>query len=304
MSQTNEFQQLVYLLNDHYSGEEASVTESRIFEDPISGNDREVDVCIEQKVGDTERVVSVECIDWSESTGLPDVTWVEAMTCKHNRLPTTELVLVSRSGFGGGAKQLAEAKGYEMMMLEEISVEAVSETFGELDSLYAGLFQLAPQEVLVYFEGDDSDESVESDVHRYVFDAAGNVVGTVKDFVFPLLRRRQVAEKIAAQGEDDHRFFVFGWEVPETDEFPDLYMKATESGNLQKVRAVEIHGDCRIRTAEFTMQQGLLGKNDVVWGHTDFVGGEATLFSAISDEDEKFHLRVVGAEEWPPMEND
>jgi hypothetical protein len=65
---------------------------------------REVDVCVEGIVGGTPLNVCLECRDHARPA---DVTWVEAMKAKHDRLPTHALILASRSGFTNQAQVVA-----------------------------------------------------------------------------------------------------------------------------------------------------------------------------------------------------
>lgn len=59
--------------------------ESKMLTDRVTKRKREVDVCIEGHVGGHSVVVSVECRDHKR---IADVSWVDAMKAKHDRLPT------------------------------------------------------------------------------------------------------------------------------------------------------------------------------------------------------------------------
>jgi hypothetical protein len=83
-ARSNEFQRLVFLVRVNLSAG-ATVAESKMLRDRVTGHEREVDVCIEGIVGGTPVNVCLECCDRARSA---DVTWVDAMKCKHERLPT------------------------------------------------------------------------------------------------------------------------------------------------------------------------------------------------------------------------
>ena len=100
---TNDFQRLVYLVRVNLA-DGAIVTESKMLEDRATGTMREVDVCIEGSVGGQNVIVSVECRDHQR---VADVTWVEQLKVKHDRLPTNALILASRAGFTPEAREVA-----------------------------------------------------------------------------------------------------------------------------------------------------------------------------------------------------
>lgn len=72
----------------------------------------EVDVCIEAEVGGHTVVICIECRDHSRTA---DVTWVDQMKGKHERLPTNTLVLASRSDFSKRARSAAKVAGIQLL---------------------------------------------------------------------------------------------------------------------------------------------------------------------------------------------
>src|SRR6478736_2003809 len=102
-ARTNAFQRLVYLLKTHVAAG-ATVTESKMLPDLVSGKLREVDVVVESIVAGYDVRIGIECRDHARQA---DITWVEQMISKHKRLPIHRLVLVSRRGFAADAAELA-----------------------------------------------------------------------------------------------------------------------------------------------------------------------------------------------------
>jgi len=94
------------------------VTESAFLEHRTTKSPREVDVVIRGTVGEHKVVVSIECIEHERAA---DVTWVEKMLKKHQHLETTNLLLVSLSGFSKDAVVLAASEGAEAYTPEEAS---------------------------------------------------------------------------------------------------------------------------------------------------------------------------------------
>jgi len=91
---TNEFQKIVFLVKKHVATG-ATVTESKLLRDRITGTEREVDIYVESVIAGHKVAISVECRDRGQRA---DVQWVEEMKAKHERLPTNALVLISSSG--------------------------------------------------------------------------------------------------------------------------------------------------------------------------------------------------------------
>src|SRR4051794_9466219 len=106
---TNDFQRLIYLVRVNLA-DGATVTQSKMMRDRSTKRWREVDVCIEGHVGSHPVTVSVECRDHRR---VADVTWVDAMKAKHDRLDTNALVLASSSGFTPEARDVAKSYGIE-----------------------------------------------------------------------------------------------------------------------------------------------------------------------------------------------
>jgi hypothetical protein len=110
---SNLFQQLTFLIHKALSPE-WEVAESEMLIDSITGQRREVDIVAKRNVMGYWMVLSVECQDRSRPA---DVTWVESMAKKHEHLPTSKLVLWSRSGFTQKA----------MLKTKALKIDAVSQ---------------------------------------------------------------------------------------------------------------------------------------------------------------------------------
>lgn len=102
---TNIFQELVAIIHSRL-GSGWTVSESVLLPDGITGEPREVDVVARATVAGYDIYISVECRDHQRTA---DVTWVESMAKKHEHLPTSKLVLWSRSGFTKSARSKAAA---------------------------------------------------------------------------------------------------------------------------------------------------------------------------------------------------
>jgi len=114
---TNPFQQLVHLIEHQLAPHEATVTESKMFTDQVTGKPREIDIVIETKVGAHSFVIGIECIDWKDKA---DVTWVEQIAGKHQDLiEVNKTVAVARNGFTKPALTKATQRKIDAFALGE-----------------------------------------------------------------------------------------------------------------------------------------------------------------------------------------
>jgi hypothetical protein len=113
---TNAFQQLVFMLRETLARKGVSVAQSAELPDSDTGELREVDIVLTSDVGGTRVIVSIEVTD---RTRMADTPWVESMLQKHSTLPTSKLVLVSRSGFTGTAEEKARRHKADTLTVAE-----------------------------------------------------------------------------------------------------------------------------------------------------------------------------------------
>lgn len=127
---SNLHQAVIYLAKRHLAPDGATVIESDMLRDADTGADNEVDIVIRGNYGDTPVVISIEVT----RRGRPvDITWVNAMIKKHERMPTGPLYLVSWSGFTKNALLKIAAQGGRVVGLtpEILANATVSPLFYE-----------------------------------------------------------------------------------------------------------------------------------------------------------------------------
>ncbi|MBB5166270.1 hypothetical protein [Mycobacterium sp. AZCC_0083] len=101
---TNLFQQVVSVIYEHLA-EGASIEESAMLPNRLTGKMREVDVVLRTLAAGHAVVIGIEAA--SRQPDPISVEWVEQMIAKHQNLPTDKVVLVSESGFTDQARDLA-----------------------------------------------------------------------------------------------------------------------------------------------------------------------------------------------------
>ena len=161
-------------------GEGWKVDESHMFADLVTGEQREVDIVAETIVGTYPIFLSIECRDHLRPA---DVLWIEGVAKKHEHLPTSKLVLWSRSGFTKAAALKASA-----LKIEAISqAEAVRTDWARLSrELIGGQVQHVTPRYTAFI--DVNPPKCEPRRLEVVKDAAwylddGTQVGTVKALI-------------------------------------------------------------------------------------------------------------------------
>jgi hypothetical protein len=198
---SNHFQELIALLTQLF-GDGAEVTESKELTDLVSGDKREVDVCIERNVAGHNTIISIECRDHARKQ---TVEWVEQARAKHDRLPTNLLVLVSSSGFTTRALTTAASYGIKAITPGQVTPEFVGEVVNAKATFLAEGVKLTVERRQLSFEtsadkAPSSPPNIPSNLE--LCRADGTAVVTVEEFEKILLDRykQQHGHKPAGQG--------------------------------------------------------------------------------------------------------
>ncbi|WP_199609564.1 restriction endonuclease [Flocculibacter collagenilyticus] len=102
---TNEYQKLVLAINQLLASSNVKITESAMLYDPVSDQDREIDILIEDTSGPYSFKVGIECTAKSRSIGVPVM---EQLINKHKNVGIHKTVIVSKSGFAVSAQKFAK----------------------------------------------------------------------------------------------------------------------------------------------------------------------------------------------------
>ncbi|MDP9404405.1 MAG: hypothetical protein M3P85_14015 [Actinomycetota bacterium] len=173
---STRFQAIVAFVRKHYAAPGVTVTESKEFVDPATGTRREVDVVIEGTFDGDAVVTSIEVIEHARKADAP---WVEGRIKKHERLPTTKLLLISRSGFTKGALAAVAAEGGW--------VDAITPYFDDAErdprvrDLYFDVVTLSPERFGLVARKSTTDEQVRENVPGdvWVYDSEGRARGPI-----------------------------------------------------------------------------------------------------------------------------
>ena len=267
---TNEFQKLVYLIRRNLAGE-ATVTESKMLIDRTTQTKREVDVCVEGKMGGHPFILSVECRDHER---VSDVKWIDEMKAKHERLPTNALILASRKGFSAEAQEVANNFGITLVSLSEIDEIDFPKLLDLNSPLWLKTATLSTEKVAVIVlpTSELPAETILAFPDTAVHLSDGTDLCSMGILVQRLVEMRQVGDWLLADGREDHVWFEIGW-PPEPDK--PVFLKMLEPEILRKVHILKISGKCKVNIREFGMRANKLGEIEFAWGKTEILDHDA-----------------------------
>jgi hypothetical protein len=296
---SNDFQKVVAIVKAHVA-EGASVTESKLLTDLVSGEEREVDVCIEGELAGHVVCIGVEVRD----KGRPaPVGWVEEMKTKHERLPTGPLVLVSSSGFTKGAVGKAKSYGIETIALGKLDDATAKRLFGTAPSLWVKTFTIEITKVVVEVPADATlpEERAQLARDHAIHSPDGEFLEWMGTYVERVLHLPMFVQQFGAQAEEGHRFFTVRWDEPKASDGRPLCLKKIDPERLRPIKSVYVYGTCEVHVGEFPMKHGMLGDVRVSWGLGEIFEKEALLVGSETEEGNRAAtLHIKGPIDKPP----
>ena len=270
---TNDFQRLVYLVQTNLA-DGATVTESKMLTDRITKHKREVDVCIEGQVGQYAVVVSIECRDHKR---IADVSWVDAMKEKHDRLPTNALILASRRGFTTEAQIVAHTYRIQTISLSELEDIDFPTLLSSASSLWAKSVTITASWVGVRVLSTPtlSQETVVVVPDNIVYSSDRNELCHIAAIVAALVRSTYVRDYLTSEGKVENTWFEIGWEHPQDQFGEPFFLKKINPETFREIDLIRICGPCKFRIEEFGVRHGKLGGVHLAWGKTEILGEDA-----------------------------
>jgi hypothetical protein len=221
---TNDFfQKLVYLVRVNLAAG-ATVTESKMLTDRITKRKREVDVCVEGHVGGHPVIVSVECRDHKR---IADISWVDTIKAKHERLPTNALILASRSGFTPEARDVAAGYGIQTFSLSDVDEVDFPTLLGSTSSFWTKSVTVTTEKVLVRVLPTSTlaGEAVPVMPNNLVYSSDGTELCQIGALVEMLLKSPRARDYLISEGKEDHVWFEMAWEPPRDHLDNPLFLK-------------------------------------------------------------------------------
>ncbi|WP_313954092.1 hypothetical protein [Accumulibacter sp.] len=151
-----------------------------MFTDLVTGEQREVDIVAQTMVGTYPIFLSIECRDHSRPA---DVLWIEGVAKKHEHLPTSKLVLWSRSGFTKASALKARALKIEAISQAEaahvdwarLARELIGGQVQHVTPSYTAFIDVNPQE--------GEPRRLEQVENAALYNGDGTQVGTVQALI-------------------------------------------------------------------------------------------------------------------------
>jgi hypothetical protein len=278
---SNDFQRLVYLVRLNLA-DGAKVTESTMMRDRLTRRLREVDVVIEGKVGGQAVVVSIECRDHRR---IADVTWVDAMKAKHERLSTNALMLASRRGFTREAKDVACKYGIELFALEDVESADLTALLAPGSSLWMKSIEIASHTVRVKVPASESlaAESFAAFPDNLVYLQDGTETLQLSEVVDHIVKGNRARDYLLAESKEEHNWCEFLLMAPADPEGRPLFVKKLEPEMLRPIESLHVVGTCKVGIGQFGMRKGRLGNVEVAWGKAAVGGQEALAVVNLSE---------------------
>ncbi len=256
---SNEFQRLIFMLKT-LKAAESTVTESAMVPDSLTGALVEVDVWIEKQVAGHAVYVALECRDQARAQG---VAWVNEMKTKHERLPTSLLVLVSSSGFVKDARKLARKYHIDLLELEKINVSKAKSLVAGLSSMEMHNFNIVPVRAWLDIVGEDgvSTKRIEGEPEFQVVrnDASES---SLKEYVRRLVSEPYVGAEV---GKERRERMVRVRYAPDASAHPGLSVRTSEGATLLKISLIEIHAAVKVKSSRVDAKHGAIGGHNVAW---------------------------------------
>ena len=301
---TNEFQQLIHLIEFQLSPHDAHVEESVEFVDKVTGKKREVDVVITRKTGIHNFTFGIECIDHARPA---DSTWVEKIIAKHKDIEVDKTILVSRSGFYKPALEKAHYNDFETITLNEAKDSdwnTYTQNLTSLSSIAVGISHFTIKEVMPLAVSSDNP----TDQPSLISSPPETTFITDRDETdrIPL---NSVVEHIvnSTVKQDDFQAHILGIAKPEVTtpfEFKirigdEIYTQDQE-GNKKRLTQILLRGECIEKLSTISLSRAKYGEAPILHGSTHHMGHKVDV-SATEFKDGT--VTLASRVQWPPKKN-
>jgi hypothetical protein len=266
--------------------EGATVEESAMLVNRVTGRPREVDVVVRTTVASHEIVVGVEV---TRAGRKATVEWVERMIGKHQNLPTDKLVLVAESGFRPQARDVARAAGVATFAPEDLDADDPAfQVLDQLRSLWPRFVSFLPEDAWIWLRQPVvGARAARADPDLSVFLGDGQAVGPLHEAIGAYLdaNMARFAEDIElfTVTEDTDRAFVletgFGWTIDVDGSPQQLHVCRRDTHELHPIERLRLAGRMVIHLSDVRLSPYRLGEIAYAYGEGK-LGGEDVLMVA------------------------
>ncbi len=286
---SNDFQDLIELLERQLAPRGATVHASHLLRDARNGEEREVDIVIETKSGIHPVRIGVEVIDRKRPASSP---WIEAMRQKHEDLAIDKSIAVSRSGFYRPALKKAEALRIDALTLREATELDWTAKIDAIPFIHLESFMLPRlTKVTVAFSEEGPAPGLEACHLRdlVLYTPSGTPRGSVVSFLEQILTYENTLKALRERAFSDAGTIVEGEIRLEKGSYalgPD--------GARYAVVALSFRAKCRKDRVEMNMQKGRYRDAAVVMASQKLFGRpiQIVLSQTKTDADPTISIRV------------
>lgn len=259
---SNEFQDLITLVERALAPIGAQVCPSEELVDRLTGAKREVDIVIRHTVGNHRVTISVECTAEARPAS---VQWVDRLAGTHQSLPTDKLILVSAAGFSKEATAKSQALGIDTYTLADATtLDWASVVHGVPEIRLVSFIVPYLTGATVVLRGGPVELEVPRDTDFSVnplYNADGKLVGTPKDIVNEWLRNSNVV-----RFAEEHAFTddgtILEFEVPMKQGVEiELF-----DGRRLPVHSIRVQAKCRKEEQTMELQRAAYGDAALTFG--------------------------------------
>ena len=278
----NERQQIVEMLKRITARPGSTVEASKFLRDARTGNDREVDVVVEELIDDHPFIQSFEVTSRARKVS---VEQVEQLVNKHSNLATDRLFIVSWSGFSRAATRIIESTP------NVFPIEPVVEQSPQgpvVKSLMMDTASIDAERVVCLVNLPSGEQiRVLMDASHEVFSDRDVLVGPIADTVTSILRDPEVIEFVLCTAHDHPEretatHFTLGKVVRDTP----LFLHQHELDEMHQIEAIEITGPIRLDRGPLDLEVRSFDKRRFGHGRSEIAENEV-LFVAELDKDEE-----------------
>lgn len=270
---TNVFQKVVYLIQQNLAGQ-AEVIESALLTDRFTGEQREVDVCINSEIAGHKIIISLECRDRQRKA---DVSWVEEMHGKHESLPTNYLVLVSSSGFSAQARNKARNYGIDTVVPETLTddqAKAMARRFDKARYTRLDFLDIVNVKAVMgptSTEGEEEIRILDSQRNINVYLENGRYICAIGEYINMMIAGADYGQVIFDAPEDT-KWFELSADWPgfsaqgSSGVLPIYFQKEEPSPHLRLIKRLTIEGNAKVGRSEMPIKMGKFKDIPYTWG--------------------------------------
>ena len=278
---TNQFQDLIDLLERQIASKDASVEMSKLLIDTVTGEEREVDIVIEHNSGIHPVRIGIEVIARKRPVS---TTWIEGISAKHRDLPIDKTIAVSKSGYYRPALEKAKALNIDTLTLREATELDWSSKLDSIPRIQIEGF-IVPyltSATLVFYHEESLPIFRNNDLWKVpVFTSAGDKRGTTKEIIDSLIASEKFICVVKEKAFTDSGTVIDAeLQLEEGSYVEDL------DQSRHSVRSIKFKAKCRKVESDASLQKGRYRNVAVALACGSLLGHEIQMAFSQRPEDE------------------